>query len=455
MKKKMEKFNYLFFIVLPFIDIITALTTRFINIPISLGIILKGLYSIFIVIYILLYCKNKEKKSFIYYLIFMLVYVLLFILTKNHIWNFNSILTECIALYKYLFTGFILMAFITTSKNEKSNEQISKILFYTLLCYTILLIIPVITGTSFNSYGDRPKEGTIGWFFAGNEISSIMLILFPIYFRNISENIKRKKYLNILLIIPIVYSIYIIGTKTSWFGLLLISIFITIIYIIKERKNKGKLIFSILLVITLILLSFISPTTRNLESNIINTNKKVEVKQETKTTKKEKTKITNKIESCGKTYKIKEFVKDKETRRIINSILSGRENKAYTALKIYKETNIQTKIFGTGFKNNKEINNCNIEKYIEIDILDGLVHFGIYGLFLLIYPFIYALIIMKKKNIFKYSTNIINIFTILLILGLSCLSGHILGYPTPSIYLSMLIVLTIMDTNSKRVVKKA
>ena len=47
MKKKMEKFNYLFFIVLPFIDIITALMTRFINIPISLGIILKGLYSIF------------------------------------------------------------------------------------------------------------------------------------------------------------------------------------------------------------------------------------------------------------------------------------------------------------------------------------------------------------------------------------------------------------------------
>ena len=65
----MKKINILFFLLLPFIDLITALTTRFINLPISAGVLFKGLYILVLTIYIVFYSKSKEKKIYIYYLI--------------------------------------------------------------------------------------------------------------------------------------------------------------------------------------------------------------------------------------------------------------------------------------------------------------------------------------------------------------------------------------------------
>ena len=74
MKEKINKINNLFFIILPFIDIVTALMTRLVVLPVSLGVIIKGLYTVSIAIYIILYTKGKEKKQFIYYLIAIILY---------------------------------------------------------------------------------------------------------------------------------------------------------------------------------------------------------------------------------------------------------------------------------------------------------------------------------------------------------------------------------------------
>ena len=202
------------------------------------------------------------------------------------------------------------------------------------------------------------------------------------------------------------------------------------------------------------MLNGISPTTSNLNETIessikttkkvskTKTNNKIEEKELDETEEKVYTTEEKDYLKCGKTYKIKEFVENKNVRKTINILLSGRENKAYTQLKIYNNTNISNKLFGTGFIDNKNIDNCQIERYIEIDILDGLVHYGIIGLIILLIPFLYLIKNIKIKKIKKAdSITLIYISTIILIIGLSFLSGHILGYPTPSIYLSLLLVL--------------
>jgi len=287
MKKKLEQINYLFFLVLPFLDLITSLTSRYIPFPISIGVIIKGLYTILIAIYIIFYTKTKHKKKFIYYIAFILLYCTLFIITKKHIWSINLLLNEFISLYKFLFTGYILFVFIILSEEIKDNK-FKNILFYSLICYVILLLLPHFTGTEFKSYKHNSNLGSVGWFYSANEISAIILMLLPSYFNKLKNKIHEKKYLYLLLIIPIIYSIFIIGTKTSWYGLILLTIVIFIIYIIKERKEKKLLIFIFITLCSLLILNQYAPTTTNLEY---------------KTTKLEETTPKKKIKIKKKTHK--------------------------------------------------------------------------------------------------------------------------------------------------------
>lgn len=479
MKEKINKINNLFFIILPFLDIVTALMTRLIDLPISLGVIIKGLYTISLALYIILYSKGNEKKHFIYYLISIIIYCLIFIITKPHLWNLTNLLKEIISLYKYLFTGFILFAYIVLYKNKDSKNKIEKTMFYTLICYTILLVLPAITNTGFNSYTAKPNSGTVGWFYAANEISAIILMLFPFYFLKLKNKIEDKKYIYLLLVIPIIYSIYIIGTKTSWYGLILMSIVIFIIYLIKERKDKKLVLFTLLVAIIPILLNNASPTSSNVDSHIesiykdstTTTTKKVDNTKKTTTKKIESREYEQNIEKeqissntdiaatnadkdfkkCGKFHKLKELIPNKKIYRAIFVVLSGRENKAYTELLIYKDTPIMNKLFGTGFIDSNLTNNCYIEKYIEIDLLDGLIHFGIIGIILLLFPYFYLIKYIKNINLKKLDSNtLIYIFTFILMIGLSFVSGHILGYPTPSIYLNMLLILIINNIENKK-----
>ena len=261
------------------------------------------------------------------------------------------------------------------------------------------------------------------------------------------------------------------------------TLVIFIIYLIKERKNKKLVLFSLVVAIIPLLLNNISPTSSNVDSHIesiytetskTTTTKKTTTKniKNVSTTKKQETttkfaEIDTKEEidantdiaasnadkdfkKCGKFHKLKELIPNKKIYRAIFVVLSGRENKAYTELLIYKDTNLLNKLFGTGFIDSDLTNNCYIEKYIEIDLLDGFIHFGMIGLLILLFPYFYTIKYLKNIKIKKLdSTNLIYIFTFILLVGLSFVSGHILGYPTPSIYLNLLLILIINNIENK------
>ena len=90
MKKNIKKINYLFFLILPFIDLITGLVSRFIDLPISIGMIIKGLYILLIAIYILFYSKSNHKKKFIIYISLCVIFTLLYFITKTDLLNNNE-----------------------------------------------------------------------------------------------------------------------------------------------------------------------------------------------------------------------------------------------------------------------------------------------------------------------------------------------------------------------------
>ena len=439
MKKKISLFVLL---LLPFVDLITALNARYAFMPVSLGIIYKALLALSLVIYILFFSKSKFRKINIIYWVICLLYVICFFITKTYIFTEGNLFAELSSLFKFLFTGFVLLAFLDVAEDFKFDKKFyNNILFYTLLIYTVLLLIPILTYTGFPTYPLRENSiGTIGWFYSGNEISAILLILYSSFF--IKLEYSNKKLL--LLLIPIVFSIFMIGTKVSWFGLIIFMLFITILYFIKKRDNKFICYSSLGVLLVLIALTIVAPTTNNVDNNISgNDNPKRSVNVISNKDKIEEEEVSV---SCGTYYKISSVIDNDKVVKVIHNILNGRENKAYTLYNIYKNSDIGNKLFGIGFTDNEEINNCRIIIYAEIDILDILFHYGIMGVLVLLIPLIYVIKLALKKC-FKSINNIIASFTILFILGLSCVAGHIIGYPSCSIYLSILFVYLINNIN--------
>lgn len=451
----MKKINILFFLLLPFIDVITALSTRFMNLPVSLGIIIKGLYILVLTLYIIFWSKSKNKKGYIIYIEVVALFGLLYFITKPDIINRMYLFTEITYLFKAVYASILFFGLLVLyDDNKLDNKLVNKLMIYSLFTYALLLIIPTLTNTNFDSYGvERNNEGSLGWFYAGNDISAIMLMLYPFIYSFIEKkfNISNKKtYLYLLLIIPVISSIYIIGTKTSWIGLVLLTLVLLIIGITKKSDKKNLILIGSILLI-LLPLTLVAPAIANTTKDIKETvgTKTTVKKEETPTATPKPTATPNPVPVC-KVQKMNKVIKNKTLYRILNLGLSGRQNKAYTQLKLYGKSPILDKFFGIGFTNTSRINDCNNEKYVEIDLLDIFIHYGIIGLLVIIYPFIYVIksfITSKTKDKELITYFVVSIIMILI----SMVAGHIIGYPSSGIYLSIYLLLIIMNIEEKKI----
>ena len=451
MKKYIPKINFIFFLLLPFVDLITSLTTRLVDLPLSLGIIIKSVYVLLITVYIILYSKSKYRKQYILYLAGVAIYTILFFVTKIDLINISYIFKETSSLFKVMYGSLLFFALLTIYDDFKYSERdITKFMFYSLISYVVLMIIPTITNTYFNSYTTKNNNGSIGWFFAANDIGAILLMLYPFAYFIIDKKINKKNkktYLWFLLLIPIIYSIFIIGTKTTWLGFILITIILFIIHLIK-KDNKTNILTLLIVLIMTVLLTFVSPTVTNINKEVnridnkttetVNNNRRgIVIKKETK-------------EIVCNAKKITELIDNKDVYKVLHLLFSGRENKAYTISLIYSKSRFTDKLFGIGFTNTTRINNCYVSKYIEIDFLDILFHYGIIGLLFILTPYIYLIYNVLKNKIKPETKNIIYISITCLMIAISMIAGHIIGYPSPNIYLSMYMLLIYININKKK-----
>ena len=62
-----QKIILIYFLILPFIDLATSLMTRFTDIMLTPGMIIKGITLLFAIIYIFFFSKSKYKRISIIY----------------------------------------------------------------------------------------------------------------------------------------------------------------------------------------------------------------------------------------------------------------------------------------------------------------------------------------------------------------------------------------------------
>ena len=427
--KKLE----VYFILLPFIDLITALLTRNTNLSITPGIIIKSIFLLVMVIYIFR-TKSKYQKVSLYLLLLSLIYIIGYFAVKPGILNWHFIITELTFIFKLIYFPISFMGLLCIfDDNNYDKSKINKILKYTLIIYILLLIIPLIFNIAYTTYPTKLK-GYIGLFYAGNEIANIMILLLPFAYLYLEKN----KY-SFLILFPIVLTITLIGTKVATFGCLIITLITFIFCLVKQKfKIKSSVIKTFLILAFTVFISINSYAVYN-----YNYMKNYYYKDETKeiiideNNKKE-------VEEISK--QITDFYNKNQLSKIIRPLISGRDMLLANTLSVYNDINDDSNIwFGIGFSNTPKVDNTNIGRLIEIDICDLYFHFGLLGLVVSLYPFIF-LCYKIIKNWKKITLNCAYLITILLLIaGISTLSGHVLFAPAVSIYLVLYLLLITLE----------
>ncbi len=421
---KNNKLFFYLFLLLPLLDVITSLYTRNIKGLMSPGLIIKGIILLVLTIYTLFITKSKYKKTGIFVVILVLVYLIGYFVTKPLNIHNPFILQEMKYLFRLVFFPLIfcnLLCFF--DENNFNKNFIKKAMLYTLGIYAFLLIIPIITKTAYNTYPVDWK-GYVGWFYAGNEIANIMVLLLPYSLYLLDKN----KY-SFLAMYPLFAITMTIGTKVSTFGPLIIAILASLLFILKKNRRNAIICISIALFLAILIPKSYAIT--NYKIAYSNTEKiEITIDEENK----------KEIDIINK--KISKFYDKNQFNGVLKNLLNGRDILLANTLSVYNDNkSIINRLFGIGFSNTKAINNSNVARLVEIDILDGYFHYGIIGLLIMIMPFLITIkyLIKLRKNISLFSIYLI--FTILLICGISTFSGHVLAAPAVSIYLVITILL--------------
>lgn len=423
-ENKINKFLYIFMILQPIIDIITSFMTRFINFPITLGIVVRGIIFLISIIYLVFYSKSKYRKYSVIYLGILVVYSIIYFITKASIFsNFSFIFQEVVYMFKYYYTLILLLMLVNLFDEFRPNNRILfKILQYCLFFYCATIVLANITGTAFGTYVGG--SGNTGWFYSGNEIGIIVALLFPLMYLVVN---KSTTYKCLFFIIPIVLGIEIIGTKTSILGLLLPTFVFFVYYLIRLKSGKFKQFMMTCIIMIIIVCSSPNlPVVQNIKNSL--------------------DRYENRVENT-------EIDEDYSDEAVTSVLLSDRDYFHKKIVKIYSNRDLDEKLFGIGFVNREEINDKNIEKLIEMDYYDIFYRYGVIGFIIYLTPFIWLIvrcIIDCFKIKFKLNVKQLTLGYISGIgLAIALFVGHTLGAPAVSFYLCLCMVMLLYYLENK------
>lgn len=394
-KDKFDKIISLILMILvifqPLMDALTYLQIRYSFNFLSISSIIRTITLCLIILY-LLFTKDKRKEIW-----FLLIYFIAYLGIQSLILNndFSNSLNSILTIF-YLPS---IIIFLNKVNIDKKYFNL-KIIMFTYLIYLNLIIVPYLFkyGNYANNFYEG-KNGFYGLFYGGNEISNILVIMLPLV---IEYLVQEKNYFLIgLTFIELLLCIYLVGTKTLILGSIIISIYFLFKYlrpVYKSLDNKKKYSLWTLLILliigTIILLPKMAVT-----KNIIRA-----------------------INYYG--FNLSNIF---SLNGLDKLIFSSRLEVLGKVINLYLNSPLINILMGLGKSY------VNTFKGIEIDVFDIFFSIGIIGI--LVYGY------LCFKNIKDVKLKGIYLFTFILSIMISLVTGHILNTPNVSIYVGLLFCL--------------
>lgn len=471
---RFEHFLLFFIILQPVLDLLTSLSIVLLKSNATVGILVRFLIMAVGGIYILIQAKEKENRKFLIYLILLAVVLGIgFInnkLVKNPIVLGEEVKFVAKALYIYIMLGSYILALKSLKKKVNISDKVRNSIVYSTLIINAIMVISISTSTDFGSY-QWMKVGSRGWFYAGNELGSILAIIFPIVVLYSIQKTKSVKH--VLYWIPsllMIYSLIQVGTKVGMGSIgatLAAAIGIIVLQLLFDRRNPNKRSLVLNGLIAIFLLAGVvgtfkmTPLAQNMgihnnylsEQNVAQQGQKEKeikekIKKEEKQHKVEKPEEKAKVEAEVK----KELEKEQKKENQENLIFSGRQVYEERHKQFFKEAPTSQKLLGMGYAGNFKYNEQKEPdpKLIEMDFHDWFYAFGIIGFALMMIPFIYygvrilLAFVTRFKEIFNVKYGMITA-SLVLALGIAYIAGHILTAPGVGIYFVVVLACLIVD----------
>ncbi len=441
-KLKLNKFIFYFIIFQPIIDLMTSLFVRNQIGIFSIGTIVRALFLVAILLITFFSASKKQKIAIITFIGIVVLYGITFLSLSYIDFGMTGLLTQCQDLIKTFFYPIILICFLVLYKNDNLKIS-SKCFSFSLFLYGIIIFFSAIFDIDYYSYNEW-TYGTVGLFYAANEIGMIVSLLGAIIIVD-CYNINKINSWSIFTIINFLLYIFTstqLGTKTPFFimcaYLLLFVLFL--IYKLFMNKNKFNLIKLIVVLLFCVFLLFgikYSNVGKNLNINfqadIINI-------------------LGINSTSPDDSLNSEDESEDNQNPSIndLNILLSSRDIYKAEAKKSYGDANIARKIIGLGYveKIDGEIINRKLAEMEYFDILysNGWIGFIIY--FLPVMGILIYGINIVLKNIKKIMLNfkiLILIASIALAYISALLVGHVFTAPAVSTILTIIIIYTLIE----------
>ncbi|RWZ59068.1 O-antigen ligase domain-containing protein [Halobacillus fulvus] len=452
-----KKLLLLFIIIQPVLDILTFFSIKQLNMSITIGIVVRVLFMGVSLLFIFFGNNSSFKKYVIPYLLALFAVVgigLVYNFFDKPIFNvFLELQYVAKTLYFIIMFCSYLLLFTNNDKMNETKLQILKSITIAMMIVAATMFISIVTGTASETY-DYNKFGFKGWFFSGNEISSIVAISFPMVYLYALK--KMQSFKQAYFLIPaflLAASSVIIGTKVGYFAVLGTTIMILASYLIwwiagKVKRSaisgvQKKLIATLLFFGLFLLLTPISPAVSNVtnDAGLISQ----ETQQEEQNPEEEETPTPEEEAEEVPEEELETNASFIESP-ILRIILSSRNLYFSDMLNQYIEADPIQKIFGMGYAGNY----TERDKTIEMDFFDLFFSFGIIGIILLIVPFIsIAYFLIKRlftmpKRVFT-PENILFFASVGMGTGIAFLAGHVLFAPAVAIYLAISLVLLLVN----------
>lgn len=425
----LKKINFqnifiIYILLQPIIDIITSLCVRNISETLSLGIVVRVFFMLFVMIYSIIKVPKKNKTKLIIYYACIALYAIAYLVNSYLKYNFSMIFTQIKGIVKVFYFPIILISLYEINK-EKNFISLEKYLNISLIIYIATIIICRIFSIGYPTYPNNDKFGSIGLFYAGNETSAILAVLAPVCFWKLTN--QRFNILNIIVCIATVFAMFEIGTKVSALSILALLALSFVLCGIKmftqERKNIYKQFIAISLMIILSF-SFIAYTPAGKNTGIGITFGNVNGGSSTTLSK----------------------PSEPTSEEAQTELLSGRNKYLKNTFKKYSESSLLTKLTGIGYVSYSAEKGMHESKLVEIDYFDIFFCHGILGTLIYIIPLILIAISLFKKLFSNFVVNIKNNYTvfelygILIGCGIALLAGHVFTAPAVSIFLAINIL---------------
>ena len=390
---------FLMFFLLP-VDMVNGIMLKNnISLPITIG----QLFKIVILLFICIRLLYKPHKLFLALFVFSLM-LLPSIIQSN--WEF--ILYDTIKISKYLAPFFCFLFFVELLKDNDPIyiKRLFKLVKYSYFILAANILVKYLgLGYPMYQFGDI---GSKGFFYAGNEISALFLILSSILgFKLWKDNHKMKYFLFFI------FNLFIgitISSKTGMLGVFLVFSLIPLKGSLARFNIKRlKIIFTLIIMLLPIILYL---SWKFIENSV----------------------VFVRLEYFWKKLDFWTFV------------LSHRNEFFNKALLSYKQQyNFFEKIIGVGQYKYKYFNNQNI---IEIDIIDIFFAYGLIGVFLFFAYIVYLFAQSRKfikAQLYPFSNYVLLMLSVLLLI--STTAGHVFSSGMAAVFIGLLFSLMFIKKN--------